>query len=132
MDPRFPVRRSPVAACIGVLLALPATVHAADPPPTHDAITTLDRVQVSATGTARAGLESPAAVTVVRPADRPGMPGIHLSEQLVAVPGVLARSRQNYAQDEQISIRGFGTRASFGIRGVRLYVDGIPATMPDG
>ena len=43
-----------------------------------------------------------------------------------------SRNRQNLAQDEQLSIRGFGTRASFGIRGVRLYVDGIPATMPDG
>jgi iron complex outermembrane receptor protein len=48
------------------------------------------------------------------------------------MPGLLARDRQNYAQDSQISIRGFGTRASFGIRGVRLYADGIPATQPDG
>ncbi|UGB37814.1 TonB-dependent receptor [Frateuria soli] len=61
-----------------------------------------------------------------------GKPGVNLSEALVGVPGVLARSRQNYAQDEQLSIRGFGARASFGVRGVRLYVDGIPATMPDG
>ena len=45
---------------------------------------------------------------------------------------MLARDRQNYAQDEQISIRGFGARATFGVRGVRLYTDGIPATMPDG
>ena len=61
-----------------------------------------------------------------------GKPGVNLSEALVGVPGVLARDRQNYAQDEQLSIRGFGARASFGVRGVRLYVDGIPATMPDG
>ncbi len=58
--------------------------------------------------------------------------GANVSEKLSGVPGVLARTRQNYAQDEQLSIRGFGTRASFGIRGVRLYVDGVPATMPDG
>ena len=45
---------------------------------------------------------------------------------------MLARDRQNYAQDVQISIRGFGARASFGLRGVRVYVDGIPATFPDG
>src|SRR3546814_16348442 len=44
----------------------------------------------------------------------------------------LVRSRQNQAQGLQVSIRGFGARASFGIRGVRLYSDGIPATMPDG
>lgn len=59
-------------------------------------------------------------------------PGINASEYLSDVPGVLARDRQNYAQDEQISIRGFGSRSTFGVRGVRLYTDGIPATMPDG
>jgi len=63
---------------------------------------------------------------------RSGKPGVNLSEALVGVPGVLARDRQNYAQDEQLSIRGFGSRATFGVRGVRLYADGIPATMPDG
>jgi iron complex outermembrane receptor protein len=57
---------------------------------------------------------------------------VNLSESLARVPGVIARDRQNYAQDLQISIRGFGTRSTFGVRGVRLYVDGIPATMPDG
>src|SRR5581483_942357 len=62
-------------------------------------------------------------------ADRPG---VNLSEVLAGVPGVLARDRQNYAQDMQLSVRGFGARSSFGIRGLRLYVDGIPATMPDG
>jgi iron complex outermembrane receptor protein len=61
-----------------------------------------------------------------------GKPGVNLSEVLIGVPGVLARDRQNYAQDEQLSIRGFGARATFGVRGVRLYADGIPATMPDG
>jgi iron complex outermembrane receptor protein len=48
------------------------------------------------------------------------------------VPGLLIQNRQNYAQDLQIAVRGFGSRATFGIRGVRLYIDGIPATMPDG
>ena len=48
------------------------------------------------------------------------------------VPGVFAANRQNYAQDLQISSRGFGARAAFGVRGVRLYQDGIPVTMPDG
>ena len=65
-------------------------------------------------------------------AGRDGKLGVNLSEVLVGVPGVLARDRQNYAQDEQLSIRGFGARATFGVRGVRLYADGIPATMPDG
>ena len=57
---------------------------------------------------------------------------VNISESLAAVPGLLARDRQNYAQDVQISVRGFGARSTFGIRGVRLYVDGIPATLPDG
>ena len=58
--------------------------------------------------------------------------GVNLSEVLDDVPGVLVRNRQNYAQDEQVSVRGFGARSMFGVRGVRLYTDGIPATMPDG
>ena len=48
------------------------------------------------------------------------------------MPGLLARNRNNYAQDQQISIRGFGANSTFGIRGVRVYQDGIPATGPDG
>ena len=50
----------------------------------------------------------------------------------MTVPGVSAENRQNYAQDLQLSVRGFGARSSFGVRGVRLYSDGIPGTMPDG
>src|SRR5271154_1079450 len=57
---------------------------------------------------------------------------VNLSESLVTVPGVSAQNRQNYAQDLQLSVRGFGARSSFGVRGVRLYSDGIPGTMPDG
>lgn len=48
------------------------------------------------------------------------------------MPGLQVQNRQNYAQDLQLSIRGFGSRSTYGIRGIRLYVDGIPATMPDG
>ena len=48
------------------------------------------------------------------------------------MPGLVAQNRQNYAQDLQISSRGFGARSAFGVRGVRLIADGIPATMPDG
>jgi len=57
---------------------------------------------------------------------------VNLSESVGGVPGLLARDRQNYAQDVQISVRGFGARSTFGIRGVRVIVDGIPATLPDG
>ncbi len=59
-------------------------------------------------------------------------PLVNMSELLSTVPGLQARERQNYAQDLQISVRGFGTRSTFGVRGVRILIDGIPATMPDG
>jgi iron complex outermembrane receptor protein len=55
-----------------------------------------------------------------------------LAESLIRVPGITAQNRTNQAQDPQISTRGFGSRSSFGVRGVRVYVDGIPLTMPDG
>lgn len=63
---------------------------------------------------------------------RDGRLQVNLSESLATVPGLALANRQNYAQDLQLSIRGFGARSTFGIRGVRLYVDGIPATLPDG
>jgi iron complex outermembrane recepter protein len=59
-------------------------------------------------------------------------PMVNLSEALARVPGLVVANRNNYAQDLQISSRGFGARAGFGVRGVRLYTDGIPASMPDG
>lgn len=61
-----------------------------------------------------------------------GQPRVNLSEPLARVPGVVVQNRQNYAQDLQISSRGFGGRSTFGVRGIRLIADDIPATMPDG
>jgi iron complex outermembrane recepter protein len=77
--------------------------------------------------------EAPYAASVID-ADtlRGAGPMINLSEALNRVPGLTANNRQNYAQDLQLSSRGFGARAPFGVRGLRLYTDGIPATMPDG
>ncbi|WPB57514.1 TonB-dependent receptor [Xylophilus sp. GOD-11R] len=63
---------------------------------------------------------------------RTAAPLVNLSELLVGQPGVVVQDRQNYAQDLQISVRGFGSRSTFGVRGVRILVDGIPATAPDG
>ena len=78
-------------------------------------------------------LDTPAAVSVVDGEEmRLATPRINLSESLTGVPGLQVQNRQNYAQDLQLSIRGFGSRSTYGIRGIRLYVDGIPATMPDG
>jgi iron complex outermembrane recepter protein len=94
----------------------------------------LPPVTVTATRTEAAPFDVPASVDVID-GDRVrggGRPEINLSEAVGLVPGVVARDRQNYAQDLQLSIRGFGARSTFGVRGVRVYVDGIPATMPDG
>ncbi|WP_276726427.1 TonB-dependent receptor PqqU [Pantoea septica] len=78
-------------------------------------------------------LDTPAAVSVVNGEDmRQAAPRVNLSENLGSVPGLQIQNRQNYAQDLQLSVRGFGSRSTYGVRGLRLYVDGIPATMPDG
>jgi iron complex outermembrane receptor protein len=78
-------------------------------------------------------LSTPAAVSVVTGDQiREARPQINLSESLGSVPGLQIQNRQNYAQDLQLSVRGFGARSMYGVRGVRIYVDGIPATMPDG
>src|SRR3954464_8911633 len=92
-----------------------------------------DPVVVTATRTARPSLEVPASVDRVYAEDiRRGRPQVNLSESLGAVPGILVQNRQNYAQDLQVQSRGFGARATFGVRGIRLLADGIPASMPDG
>lgn len=81
----------------------------------------------------RAAHDAPYAISVVdRDEIRRAGPMINASEALVRVPGLVASNRSNYAQDLQISSRGFGARATFGVRGLRLYADGIPATGPDG
>ncbi len=88
---------------------------------------------VTAAPTGLSELDTPAAVSVVNGDDmRQATAQVNLSESLGSVPGLQIQNRQNYAQDLQLSIRGFGSRSMYGVRGVRLYVDGIPATMPDG
>lgn len=90
-------------------------------------------VVVQSTHIDRPLLDTPASVSIVE-GDRlqTGAFQVNLSENLVDVPGLLIKNRNNYAQDLQISIRGFGSRSTFGLRGIRLYVDNIPQTMPDG
>jgi iron complex outermembrane recepter protein len=92
-----------------------------------------DAVVVSATRVDQPSLEIPASIDRLYAEDlREGRPQVNLSESLGRVPGIVVLNRQNYAQDLQISSRGFGARATFGVRGIRLIADGIPATMPDG
>lgn len=90
-------------------------------------------VVVTATRNAQNSFDLPVAIDVVDQKDiRDGQLQMTLSESLIRVPGITAQNRSNQSQDPQISSRGFGSRSSFGVRGIRVYVDGIPLTMPDG
>ncbi|MDO9166410.1 MAG: TonB-dependent receptor [Rhodoferax sp.] len=94
---------------------------------------TLEDVVVSASRAQQRSFDAPAAIqSVDRATIENAGPQVNLSESLNRVPGLTILNRQNYAQDLQVSIRGFGARSAFGIRGIRLLVDGIPATTPDG
>lgn len=117
-------------AC-GVLLAAAAalpTAHAQD-----DAQKALPEVVISSSRAEQLRFDAPGAIDSVQVDPfRSASPLVNLSELMGAVPGLQIRDRQNFAQDLQLSVRGFGTRSTFGVRGVRILIDGIPATMPDG
>ncbi|AXY60132.1 TonB-dependent receptor [Acinetobacter sp. WCHAc010052] len=89
-------------------------------------------LKYQATRTDTGFLDTSASVYRVDAPENTQSMGVNLSEVLKGVPGLQLNNRENYAQDLQISMRGFGARSTFGVRGIRLYVDGIPATMPDG
>ena len=93
----------------------------------------IDEIVVNASRTAAPLGELPYAVTVVDvEAIQRARPLLGIDEALQDVPGVLIQNRFNFAQDLRISVRGFGARAAFGVRGLRILIDGIPATLPDG
>ena len=90
-------------------------------------------IVVTATRLPTASVNAPASVDRVDvKALGVGLPLVDVSEVLNRVPGIVVQNRQNFAQDTQISARGFGARASFGIRGLKLFLDDIPASIPDG
>src|SRR5688500_6255617 len=112
---------------VGGALVLTVTAALAQEPGSADAVV------VTATRVPQPSLDIPASVDRLYADEiREGRPQVNLSESLGRVPGIVVQNRQNYAQDLQISSRGFGARATFGVRGMRLIADGIPATMPDG
>jgi iron complex outermembrane receptor protein len=93
----------------------------------------VERVVVTATRSAEPISEVPAAISVVGKEDlQDARATVSLSESLSRVPGVFIQDSGNYAQDVRLQIRGFGTRAAFGIREVRVLVDGLPETQADG
>jgi iron complex outermembrane recepter protein len=147
-------RASPVHLGVTLFLAVPAagvgaSPHGADvgpdsgPAPLKMALSSdtispadtvaLDPVEVTVLRTVTPLSAAPMAVSVLGEEDmRTGRSGTFLEEVLQGLPGVQVQNRFNPAVGERVAIRGFGARAQFGVRGVRVVVDGIPATLPDG
>ncbi|MGZ8203928.1 MAG: TonB-dependent receptor family protein [Burkholderiales bacterium] len=119
---------APTVFLMAGVLTLPPVATAQQTTPTL-----LPETTVTATRVERESFDLPVSIdTVPGRTIREDRPQVNLSEALNAVPGIVVQNRQNYAQDLQISSRGFGARSTFGVRGLRLIADGIPATMPDG
>jgi iron complex outermembrane receptor protein len=116
---------------VPLILAPAAAVYAADSDSRMEKEQTM--VVTAAPDRGLSPLTAPGAVSVDYGDDlRQARPQVNLSEGLSDVPGLQIQNRQNYAQDLQLSLRGFGSRSTFGVRGIRIYQDGIPSTMPDG
>lgn len=117
---------------LAILSAFGATQNAIADEAAAEKITTAP-VVVTATRVEQNSFDLPVAIDVVDMEDiQAGQLQMQLSESLIRLPGITAQNRNNQSQDPQISTRGFGARSSFGVRGVRVYVDGIPLSMPDG
>lgn len=98
----------------------------------EQAVTAIPPIIAEATRTDTSYMQTPASVYRVDAAKQQNNIDVNLTEVIKGIPSLQINNRENYAQDLQISMRGFGARSTFGVRGLRLYVDGIPATMPDG
>jgi iron complex outermembrane receptor protein len=124
------------AALVTLLLASARGLVAQAPsaPEPRPGVATLPGVEVRVTRErARSPLEVPFAVATTRPdSTRPGLRNTALDETLFLLPGVTVVNRYNPTQDPRVSVRGFGARSAFGVRGVRMLRDGIPLTLPDG
>ncbi|MFW5825392.1 MAG: TonB-dependent receptor family protein [Marinobacter sp.] len=115
-------------ASLILLLLLPVTAAAQTDTPQEEI-----RITVTAPRLDRDLYATPAALTRVNQRQiRQGEQGVRLDESLEFVPGLYLQNRDNFAQGQRISSRGFGARAPFGIRGLHIRVDGIPYTLPDG
>ncbi|MGA7540201.1 MAG: TonB-dependent receptor [Steroidobacteraceae bacterium] len=128
MQQRYSAR--PAVAALAILIGAVAPgarpARATEAPPLNDIVVTATRIGMPAYDVAASISDVPAAEL------RQDALGINLSDDIGFVPGLLARNRNNYAQDQQVSIRGIGANSTFGVRGVRIYQDGIPQTGPDG
>jgi iron complex outermembrane recepter protein len=93
----------------------------------------LEPVTISSSRFLTKDIQTPFSITVIDQSRlQVGQSKISLFESLGAIPGVFSMNSENFAQDLRISIRGFGARAAFGIRGIKIISDGIPESIPDG
>src|SRR5688572_3806671 len=121
--------RHALPCCGAALIPFGGAAQAQAPSAGND----LEEIVVTATMIERTLERVPAAVSVITEDDiQLGRQQLALDEALARVPGVFMQNRYNFAQDLRLSIRGFGARAQFGIRGIKVLVDGIPETLPDG
>ena len=126
-----PALRPVVAACALVGASPFATAQDAAASPDDERRTSLAPVVVSGQGFEQRAFDTPYSVNVIdADAIRNGGLMVNLSEAMARVPGLNVANRNNYAQDLQISSRGYGARSTFGVRGMRLYSDGIPPPCP--
>ncbi|MBR9990284.1 MAG: TonB-dependent receptor plug domain-containing protein, partial [Gemmatimonadetes bacterium] len=101
--------------------------------PADTSLIRLDTLQVPVTRTAVSAARAPVSLSLVgRDQIQGGLATIGLHESLASVPGLIVDNRQNFSLGNRVVIRGLGARAAFGVRGLRVLVDGIPLTMPDG
>jgi len=114
--------------------AITAAIPAATANAQDTAVTRLEPVVVEVSrGAGKSLLDLPYAITVQTPdSARPGQRHLALDESLWLIPGLTVSNRNNPSQDPRISIRGFGARSAFGVRGIKVLRDGIPLTLPDG
>jgi len=126
------LKRSSITGSAIVVLVTLATPPLAAFQERPDSVIELEPVMVRLLrGPVGAGSAAPISV-VSGPSLTRATQGAFLEEAVRAIPGVQIQNRYNLAVGERISVRGFGPRAQFGVRGVRVLVDGIPATLPDG
>ncbi len=122
-NPHPAVRVTPLALCLAAAFGSPPA----------SAQTSLAPVVVTATRVEQSSFDLPVSIDSVDAAQlREQRLGVNISESLNRVPGTVVQNRETYSQEQSLVIRGFGARSQFGVRGVKLIADGIPASTPDG
>ena len=120
------MKKPQLIQCLALIL-IAAVARADDPEPRYQ----MPPTEVTATRAPREGFDLPLATTVIADVGR-ARPGLSLAESLRPVPGLFIANRNNLSQGDRLSVRGLGARAAFGVRGIKVLLDGIPLTMPDG